>query len=934
MSISNIRLANTSNSDVKEKVKDADKRKKAANENIKDGFIRVGNMSFTEKERELFDLAQQAFKDGKIARLKEGNLTKSEALEMGRIVKETNEKALRESRIEETINNKPENYHVLTCDDDLPAFVGRIREEVRLQRKEWHNRFEKLGVDSMTAGDFEGTGIDSYIDLTIGFSIWLPLLNEGYYLAYGHVPGFDVPYSFKEGDEQLTRSKAIATISPYLKSKQQGKTFHMGAARYDMHVALNDGYRMGGVIWDTLDAMRTMNEKEESFALKSITKKYGKLFGVDGNVYSFDDLFGNRSPAPFNTEIVGIYAINDVKYGWSLFDWQFEMMKKTDKLLESYVSVDKDLPTTDSFMERCGFRLDFDLLRKLEKEFEDGVEEAERLVYETYGIDDEFIRKADRTINAKKIDKWVEAQKKRITKKREQITKKAEVLRDLETQKKTHLKKYANEKEMHDRYVKELADMPKATRDNAPQELTEFVITNGNHLAYLIYDVLGIKDRTYLVDRTKKRSTAAAVLDYYYEEEPTLKPMAKVAEYTKLLTTYVRPYLAEDVNESALEVTGKVHSNFKAGGTATGRYSSSSYNGRPTDLHHSEVTDGNFLTIVDTLIRDERKVKKGANLQNIPARSENGKRIRNAFLPPEDWIFVGSDLGQIEPRIQAHIMYTKYGDNSMRSIFVEGVDLYTTMAMRVFGLDEDFCKDKAKDPTGKFEPRAVMKTGILAKSYGQSATAFARNVGIPLEAAEHFFEGFDEQFPSFTRMVADSIDHMKKHEFVETLFGRKMRFPDYNKVAAEVERNEQKLIRYYTERKQLRNKDDKTKREYRRLDELESLIEPLASKRGLLSYWERAAFNGVIQGTGADVLKRIGNRMAVECMARGWEMPASIHDEIKIALPKSELTPEVIELVREIMTETSEFSVPLVTDTVIEPRWAEEYDPDEWDYEQ
>ncbi|WP_153009963.1 DNA polymerase I, partial [Sporosarcina koreensis] len=377
--------------------------KRANTETMDEAWARIGEMKLTDNERRLFDLARKSHEAGEVGRLRTGKLTKSEVLEMGREIAAKQEERLREERIRETLANKPDGYYILTDDSELPAFVERLREEVRRQRVEWTNRFDVLGVDSMTAGDFEGTGIDSYIDLSIGFSIWLPLLDEGYYLAYGHVAGFDVPYAFQSTDKQLTRSKVLAAITPYLTQPTQGKTFHMGSARYDMHIAENDGYSMRGVIWDTLDAMHLMNEHEEYYGLKPLIQKYGRHFGIKGDVYSFDDLFGNRSPAPFNTEIVGIYAINDVKYGWALFEWQFELMRKTDRLLECYSLVDKDLPETDVFLERSGFLLDFDLLRELEAEFEPKVEEATRRVFETYGIDDDFIRNMDRTINANKI---------------------------------------------------------------------------------------------------------------------------------------------------------------------------------------------------------------------------------------------------------------------------------------------------------------------------------------------------------------------------------------------------------------------------------------------------------------------------------------------------------------------------------------------------
>lgn len=344
------------------------------------------------------------------------------------------------------------------------------------------------------------------------------------------------------------------------------------------------------------------------------------------------------------------------------------------------------------------------------------------------------------------------------------------------------------------------------------------------------------------------------------------------------------------------------------------------------------ITDENYLSIVKTLIADNSKIKRGVNLQNIPSKGE-GKRVRNAFIPRDGWIFIGSDLGQIEPRIQAHIMYERYGDNSMRQIFIDGVDLYTTMAMMTFNLPEKYCLDKAYDPTGTFQPRKLMKTGVLAVSYDQSPRSFATKMKVSMEVAQSFFKNFDEQFPSFRTMVTDIREGMKRKGYVETLFGRKRRFPDYKKVAREVARNEDRLIRLYTERKWLRNKKSKTKRDIDRLNELQAQIDVLADKRGLVSYWERAAFNAVIQGTGADILKMIGNRMARICMERGWEFNASIHDEIKISVPKKDLTPETIALVKDVMTNTVKLSVPLITDTVIEPVWMEEYSPDDWDFE-
>jgi DNA polymerase-1 len=343
------------------------------------------------------------------------------------------------------------------------------------------------------------------------------------------------------------------------------------------------------------------------------------------------------------------------------------------------------------------------------------------------------------------------------------------------------------------------------------------------------------------------------------------------------------------------------------------------------------VTDANYHAIVRKLVGDNAKVPKGTNLQNMPSKG-GGVLVRNQFVPRAGYTFVGADLGQIEPRVMAAIMYDRYGDNSMRQIFVDGTDLYTTMAMMTFDIAYEFCVDKAYDPTGTFKPRSLMKTGVLAVSYDQSPKSFAKKMNVTDEVAAMFFENFDRTFPSFKTMVADIRGFMARHGYVETLYGRKRRFPDYKTVAAQASRNEQRLIRLYTERKQLRGKQTPTERDAQRLTTLQDEIDVLAEKRGLIGYWERAAFNACVQGTGADILKMNGNRMARICRERGYEFNASIHDEIKISVPNDQLAMDTINIVDDVMTRTATLSVPLVTDIVIEPRWMMEFKPEEWDF--
>jgi DNA polymerase I len=587
LSFNNLSFGEDKSNEKREAAAAAKAKKSAANETIEEALDRLSSLKFNDKELELYRLARKALLNGEAKRLEEGKMNRGEILSIGMQIKKQHEEVIREKRIRSVIDNKPSNYHILTRDEQLPHFIDRVREECRRQSIEWKDRFEVLGVESMTAGDFEGTGIDSYMDLSIGFSIWLPILNEGYYLAYGHVDmrgeeGFEgliEAYAFKEGDEQLTRSKALEVLAPYLSNENHGKTFHMGSARYDLHIAENDGYSIKGLRWDTLDAMYIMTEHLESYALKKLVQTYGKYIPEIGEkeVFTFEDLFGKASPAPYNTEVVGIYAILDVFYGYSLFNWQFETMKRTNDLLKCYAEIDAHLPETDVYMARAGFNVDLEELDRLDKEFETKLLDAKEQLFSTYKIDSDFLYEMSVTINSKKIHKWKEKQEAKMARLKKSVAKQKEIMKKAEEEGKTHLKKYKNAVEQKKKYMQQLSEISLEPKDS-PYMFESFDLTNKNHLGYLIYDFLQIEDKTPRVKRGKSRSTASDVLAMYYEDEESLKPLAIIAEYEKLLNTYIRKI------PLAIENDGRFHTEWKSGGTSTGRYSSAGYNGRRQDL--------------------------------------------------------------------------------------------------------------------------------------------------------------------------------------------------------------------------------------------------------------------------------------------------------------------------------------------------------------
>lgn len=579
----NLSTNNSTFYEQKKRVAKATKTKKEANKPIPeqiDDLIKSLKKPLNEKEQVFFNLAKDALMKGTIERKKDGKLTKTEMISLGKEIKQKQEQIERSKRAREVLETKPDNFYILRDDKELPKFIDRLREECRLQRECWKDLWLDLGVKSLIAWDIEGTGTDWFMDLSIGISCWLPILNEGYYLPYGHVEGIEemngqkIPEEFRCKDEtnQLTRSKVIEAIKPYMEAPSEGKSFHMGAPRYDLHMALNDGYRIKGAVFDSLNAMYLLNEFEDSYGLKQLVQKYGKYFGIDSEVYTFEDLFGNGSPAPYDIELVGIYAIKDVMYGWKLTEWQITMMQQTDNLWKCYTRIDSKLPETDVFLQRCGFEIDLVALKQLEVEFETKLEQAKRDLFAAYNIDADFIDRMNRTINKDKIKKWKQQQKKRIEKWEERLEKLNEEIKQLEQQGKTHLKKYTNLKQqLRKHYERKPA---RAITSNYPDAITEFSLTNRNHIGYLIYDHLRIEDITPQVDPGKKRGTSKDVLDKYFEMEKALKPLANVAKYEKLLSTYVRSI------PNNLDADGRLHSLFDATGTRTGRYASRSYSGR------------------------------------------------------------------------------------------------------------------------------------------------------------------------------------------------------------------------------------------------------------------------------------------------------------------------------------------------------------------
>lgn len=911
-----------------EAVKAAAKRKQAATETMDDAWLRVAQSNFNDKEKAAFEAARKAYVAGTIGRLSAGKFTKKEALQMGRLVLAEEAEKLRQQRLRETADQIPDNYHIITDDQDLVSMMDRLREEVRLQASDkWFQAiFERFNdtairrkliergieipiVQSLTVWDTETSGVDTRIDLTGGYSFWLPLLNEGYYVAYGHLTG----------EKQCTRSKALAVIKRFMELEAHLKSFHN--AEFDLNMFRNDEIKPMGVRYDSMDAQNILLDYEPTYALKPLFTKYKQAIGGDAlklDDLTFEDLFGNGSPMVHPIKPVGVYAIKDVHKGWLLTKWQLETMLKTDDLAKAYFEIRQYLPQVNVEIARTGFEIDLEELAKLGVDYREQHGEAMRELYRTYELNSpDFLHEMSMVIKGDKITEWIQAQKKRIEK-QDEMQRKCEA--ELKTANPA-TKKYEQLKARIERYKS--SPLPEAIPQNAPDYIHEFNLASNDHLAFLIYDKLGIKDRTKEIvkDKKKTRAVSADVLERYFEEEESLKPLALFTKFEKLLGTYV------DKIPQALDVDGRLHTSLRT--VSTGRYGSKGYKGKPNEIKPAKVTDENYLDIMRRLVDCNEEVPKGTNLQNIPSRNEEGLKVRKTFKPRAGYTFLGSDLSSIEPRLQAHRMATEFGDDMFAEMFRKGLDPYIEFASMMFDVDRALCSEKAyRERLINVPYRKLTKDMFLAKGYGQAEDQFIKTAvkrGITEEAAKAGYAKFDVILPGFSKMVESTFEHLREHGWTATLWGQKRRFPKY--------REQWQRLCVLMKKARINSKNDpELAKKSRRLKwEERSEFWELIRETGRA---ERAAFNHTIQGSGANVLQLCMIRSYYECtLTRGWEFNLTLHDEQKHSIPNEQLKPEAVELYTDIMTNTVKLETPLACDTVIEPCWMEEYSADEWDFE-
>ena len=341
-----------------------------------------------------------------------------------------------------------------------------------------------------------------------------------------------------------------------------------------------------------------------------------------------------------------------------------------------------------------------------------------------------------------------------------------------------------------------------------------------------IQEILFEKLQLPVISKTPKGqpSTSESVLQELAEQHELPKLILEHRALSKLRSTYTEklPLL---VNPD----TGRVHTSYHQASVATGRLSS---------------TD--------------------PNLQNIPVRTADGRRIREAFVPESGSVLLAADYSQIELRIMAHLS----GDEGLLAAFAENQDIHRATASEVFSTAlEDVDSDQRRSAK-------AINFGLI---YGMSAFGLARQLGTGRSEAQSYIELYFDRYPGVKAYMEQIRTQAREQQFVETIFGRKLYLPDIS-----------------------------------------------SSNHARRQGAERAAINAPMQGTAADLIKLA--MLAIDSwlteQALKTRMIMQVHDELVLEVPDSELK-DVPEVIASLMSGVAELRVPLRVDVGSGANWAE-----------
>lgn len=349
---------------------------------------------------------------------------------------------------------------------------------------------------------------------------------------------------------------------------------------------------------------------------------------------------------------------------------------------------------------------------------------------------------------------------------------------------------------------------------------SEFNINSPQQLGKVLFEDLNLRT----AKKTKTGySTGAEVLEELYDDHPIIPHIINYRQLSKLKSTY-----SDALQNTIHPESGRVHTIFKQAQTATGRLSSVE-----------------------------------PNLQNIPIRMEEGRRIRRAFVArDEGHLILSADYSQIDLRSLAHIS----GDENLIETFNKGIDIHTRTAAEIFKVPLD-----QVDSDLRRRAKAV-NFGII---YGISDFGLARDTGVSRKEAKMYIESYLASYPGVQAYMEAIVAFGKKYGYVETIFKRRRYLPDLN-----------------------------------------------AKNKMIQSFARRMALNTPIQGTSADIIKLAMVKVFQELQERGLhsQLLLQVHDDLILEVPANELE-EVAEILKTCMENACQLRVPLEVSMKTGPNW-------------
>tara|TARA_B100001245_G_scaffold173899_3_gene132336 strand:+ start:4477 stop:7272 length:2796 start_codon:yes stop_codon:yes gene_type:complete len=349
-----------------------------------------------------------------------------------------------------------------------------------------------------------------------------------------------------------------------------------------------------------------------------------------------------------------------------------------------------------------------------------------------------------------------------------------------------------------------------------------FNLGSPKQLAEILFEKQGLP----VIKKTPKGapSTAEEVLQELAEEYELPRLILENRGLAKLKSTYT-----DKLPLMIAKSTGRVHTSYHQAVAATGRLSS---------------TD--------------------PNLQNIPVRSEEGRKIRQAFIAPEGYKLVAADYSQIELRIMAHLS----GDEGLLKAFAEGMDIHRATAAEVFGVTPDEVSNNQR------RSAKAINFGLI---YGMSAFGLAKQLNIPRGEAQEYVNLYFERYPGVREYMDSTRDKARDQGYVETLYGRRLYLPDIK-----------------------------------------------SSNGQRRQHAERTAINAPMQGTAADIIKRAMIRVYDWLPGSGYDakMLMQVHDELVLEVREDQAETFAVELTTQMQC-AAVLDVPLVVDTGIGDNWDE-----------